>query len=442
MKIWLILYCLAVLGGCKTTPSQEVHLKGRLADMGSREVNMEYTGVTGDFGNSRDVMLRTDAEGHFDTVLVLNEPAYFNISRNILYLSPGDDLEVYLTPDTRRASFRGRGSEANTYLKDRVYPKGGSYLLSGRNLGTDFAATRECVDSLANTKLLELETLKNVSVDFKENEKRRIWANQINSYLMYPAYSSQMRESGQNEQEFVGSIASQINQLMREIAQNQYLEIVDVREVIVWQLDQKAFFQNVVITAEMQEIREAMKILAGLDVSTEPEVVGKAEKALTTFRNQGIAKELNQKIASVKSLMTGQPAHDIVMKDTTGNEVRLSRFKGRPIYLDCWATWCGPCIQESPAFTALSEKYKNTDLVFIQLSTDNSQKAWLDFLTLKNHTLIQYNSTDHEGLVMNWQVKYIPRFILIDKDFRIFKAFAPRPSDPAITDCLNELLRE
>lgn len=447
MKIWLILCCLAALGGCKTPPSHEVHLKGQLVDMGSQEVSMEYTGVTGDFGSSRNVMLHTDAEGNFDTVLVLNEPAYFNISRNILYLSPGDDLEVYLTPDTRQALFQGRGSQANTFLKDRAYPKGGSYLFSGRNMGPDFVTTRKCVDSLVNSKLQALEVLENVSSDFKENEKRRIWANQINSYLMFPVYSGEMRgsnreETRQKEQEFMNHITPQINRLMQEIAQNRYLDIVDVRDMVIGLLDQEVFFQNIVVTAEMQEIREAMKILSGLDASTEPEVVEKAEKAIATFRNRGIAEELNKKIASVKSLMTGQPAHDIVMKDTAGNEVRLSQFKGRPIFLDCWATWCGPCIQESPAFNTLSEKFKGEDIVFIQLSTDNSRKAWLDFLAQKNHSLPQYNSTDHEGLVVNWQVKFIPRFILIDKDFKIFRAFAPRPSDPAISVCLEELLKD
>ena len=58
-----MLCSLAVLSGCKTTPVAEIHLKGRLADMGSQEVSMEYTGVTGDFGTGRNVMLKTDGGG-------------------------------------------------------------------------------------------------------------------------------------------------------------------------------------------------------------------------------------------------------------------------------------------------------------------------------------------------------------------------------------------
>ena len=42
----------------------------------------------------------------------------------------------------------------------------------------------------------------------------------------------------------------------------------------------------------------------------------------------------------------------------------LADFKGKVIYIDLWATWCGPCIQESPAFEALGKKYVGKDIVF------------------------------------------------------------------------------
>lgn len=445
MKVWLMLCSLAVLNGCKTTPVAEIHLKGRLADMGSQEVSMEYTGVTGDFGTGRNIMLKTNEEGYFDTILPLREPMYFNISRNILYLSPGDDLEVYLTPDTRQATFKGKGSEAQLFLKDRLYPKGGSFLLSGRNVRENFEKTKEVVDALAASKLAQLDTLKGVTELFKENERIRVKANLLNSYLTYALYNKENAGASREEQRqwygrFITSVTPDVNQLMREITKNEYLDIIDVRDVIVYNLDQAEFMQGVEITPEMREIKDALQVLAKLDSSTDPEVILSMEEKTKSFQHEGIVSELQEKIRNVKSLMTGQPAHEIIMTDVDGNEVLLSSFKGKNIYLDCWATWCGPCIQESPAFAALSEKYKDKDIVFIQLSTDNSRKTWLSYLKQKESVVPQFNSVDNEGLRVNWQIKYIPRFILIDKEFNIVESFAPRPSDPEITEHLDALL--
>ena len=443
MRVWLILCSLAVLSGCKTTPVAEIHLKGRLADMGSQEVSMEYTGVTGDFGTGRNIMLKTNEEGYFDTILPLREPTYFNISRNILYLSPGDDLEVYLTPDTRQATFKGKGSEAQLFLKDRFYPKGGSFLLSGRNVRENFEKTKEVVDALAASKLAQLDTLKGVTELFKENERIRVKANLLNSYLTYALYNKENAGASREEQRqwygrFITSVTPDVNQLMREITKNEYLDIIDVRDVIVYNLDQAEFMQGVEITPEMREIKEALQVLAKLDSSTDPEVILNMEEKTKSFQHEGIVSELQ--VRNVKSLMTGQPAHEIIMTEVDGNEVLWSRFIGKNIYLDCWATWCGPCIQESPAFVALSEKYKDKDIVFIQLSTDNSRKTWLSYLKQKESVVPQFNSVDNEGLRVNWQIKYIPRFILIDKEFNIVESFAPRPSDPEITEHLDALL--
>ena len=120
--ITLVILLVTTIIGCHSPKMNTIHLKGQMADMGTQEVIMEYTGVTGDFGTSLNRIIKTDASGYFDTTFVLEQPMYFNISRNILYLSPGDDLEVYLTPDTRQATFKGKGSEAQLFLKDRLYP--------------------------------------------------------------------------------------------------------------------------------------------------------------------------------------------------------------------------------------------------------------------------------------------------------------------------------
>ena len=109
--------------------SESEHDSFERTDGGYGYTRSDYgdTGVTGDFGTSLNRIIKTDASGYFDTTFVLEQPMYFNISRNILYLSPGDDLEVYLTPDTRQATFKGKGSEAQLFLKRSALSQGGLF---------------------------------------------------------------------------------------------------------------------------------------------------------------------------------------------------------------------------------------------------------------------------------------------------------------------------
>jgi cytochrome c biogenesis protein CcmG/thiol:disulfide interchange protein DsbE len=61
---------------------------------------------------------------------------------------------------------------------------------------------------------------------------------------------------------------------------------------------------------------------------------------------------------------------DYTIKDMNGVDVKLSSFKGKVILLNFWATWCGPCKAEIPAFVELQKQYAN-DLVVLGLSVDD-----------------------------------------------------------------------
>ena len=75
----------------------------------------------------------------------------------------------------------------------------------------------------------------------------------------------------------------------------------------------------------------------------------------------------------------GQPAPLFTLQDLSGNRVRLSEFKGRPVVINFWATWCGPCRMEIPHLEYLSKKYKDRGLVVIGLNNENNHQAVRDF---------------------------------------------------------------
>ena len=62
---------------------------------------------------------------------------------------------------------------------------------------------------------------------------------------------------------------------------------------------------------------------------------------------------------------------DFTLKDMNGKEVRLEDFKGRPVVVNFWATWCLPCKHEIPIFIELVEKYKDQKFTILGISTDD-----------------------------------------------------------------------
>jgi thiol-disulfide isomerase/thioredoxin len=70
--------------------------------------------------------------------------------------------------------------------------------------------------------------------------------------------------------------------------------------------------------------------------------------------------------------MKGKQAPEFKLVDTMGKKVSLSEFKGHPVVVNFWATWCGPCKLEMPWLEELSNKYKPQGLVVLGLSQDDT----------------------------------------------------------------------
>ena len=72
----------------------------------------------------------------------------------------------------------------------------------------------------------------------------------------------------------------------------------------------------------------------------------------------------------------GEAAIDFSYPDRNGNEYALTDFKGKLVYVDVWATWCGPCVREIPHLLNLERDYHDKDIVFLSVSVDDNKEAW------------------------------------------------------------------
>ena len=441
----------AVLSGCTTEEASHVHLKGKLVGMPNRMVMMSYDGASSMLGNSKDIALHLDAEGCFDTIISLKAPAYYNISRNTLYLSPGDDLDIKITQKNAEAEFSGKGAEANLYLKNRLFPHAGSYLHGGVNMKENFAQTHRFIDSMAMARREQLNNLQKVSKEFKKMENARISADVLNSYSYYPTYANIYAQVNKAPEvairkhqvdSFYTSLASEMRPLVEELNHSTVLDVAVVRSVLGSLMNDrqlKGWSEGMEFVPEVKDLLMASKWIDRLNGHVDVSVINGATDFAQTIGNEEYAQEILLKVKNAGKLLPGQPAIDFSLSDIEGNNYSLSDFKGKVLYVDFWATWCGPCTKESPYFESLAKKFIDKDVLFLPISMDNSKKTWSKYLKSHSKELVQYHSID-PILKNEWCIKGIPRFVLIDKNFNIVNAYAERPSDTAICEKIQDLL--
>ena len=99
-----------------------------------------------------------------------------------------------------------------------------------------------------------------------------------------------------------------------------------------------------------------------------------------------------------------------------GKKHNVSDFKGKHVFIDCWGTWCAPCIDDQPDLIKLHEKYKNKPIQFLSLATDDKETLET-YLKAKSITMQQF-------LVPMVELKKIgvnsyPTYFLLDPDGKI-----------------------
>lgn len=111
--------------------------------------------------------------------------------------------------------------------------------------------------------------------------------------------------------------------------------------------------------------------------------------------------------------------YDFTLRDLEGKVVDVNGFKGKTIFLNIWATWCGPCRVEMPSIQNLYSQVDSTRIVFIMLSVDRSQDIHKvrDFVADKGYTFPVY--TPAGNLPEQLQVGSIPSTFIIGPDGRI-----------------------
>jgi peroxiredoxin len=121
------------------------------------------------------------------------------------------------------------------------------------------------------------------------------------------------------------------------------------------------------------------------------------------------------------ALLIGKPAPDFTLTDLSGKEVKLSRFKGKPVFIEFWATWCKYCVEVLPGVEKIHKELSPKGLEVLAITIDTKRDAIAPFLKKNGYTMPVLLG-DGKTLTL-FSTKVIPTCFLIDRAGIVRKTF-------------------
>ena len=356
-----------------------------------------------------------------------------------VWLETGKPWQVKL--ELNELHFEGAGADVNNYLNMRLYR-----TLQWREYDLDEGAFRARLQEVAEEREQALMKA-DLGADFTTREMERIqyeknyqlafWVIMGNGKrsVSGEAYSELVRALTENKESW--GIFEYSESVRRTLFAFDYLEqktdapytrLLNVLQGAV-QYEDERLVEYLVMKNIMEYVR-----LNGMDGTEEMDRIFRQR----VHRPDYVA-EYQQVHDANKILFKGQPAVAFTFKDIAGKEVSLSDLKGKYVYIDVWATWCGPCNAEIPSLKELEKRFEGRNICFVSISCDDSRPAWEKFVKAKQLGGIQLHMGGDKSFMESIRCKGIPRFILIDRDGKFVNANMTRPSEVVTLKTLETL---
>lgn len=435
--------------------SSEVKLKGRIVNSLSNELTIYK------FDKSFEVNIPVDKEGNFLSQFTIKEPGIYFIkqekSYTTLFLKNGYNLNLSLDSKSfpNSLAFEGDGSKFNNYIKaqrkldgDLVGDTKTFFVVPIDNFLKKIASdSSQLYEQLRNAKLEDDDAKlasKMILYDYllKRNNYRKFYVFNTKTEPYIPEnYLDPIKSLNMNDADA-------------------YNNSMDYRYLIIekWRLleaDGKKKDSSVSIidftrefanTITYEPIRDqVVRMLFNKVDARNPSFESDYLKIKPLIRVEKTLAEIDTRLATAKSNKSGSKLADFNYENHKGGFTDLASLKGKYVYIDIWATWCGPCIKEFPELDELIKDYKGNDkIAFVCISIDSKAdyQKWRSFVTEKQLGGLQLIAD--KGLESDFMkflnVSLIPRNVLIDPQGNIISSAGLRPSNKATRETLAKYI--
>jgi thiol-disulfide isomerase/thioredoxin len=455
-KIYLIIAAIAIVS-CNSEPKVDYAIiSGTITNAASEKATIYKQA---DRSVVKEMVLAEN--GTLNDTIKLKEGSLYSMyqGRNTinLYLSAGDNVTINYDAKEFKNTLKieGIGAVYAKYLlaKSQKYSE-----LVGEGTDVYVKEEKEYQKTFQEIKQAQDDFLFNydsISEDFKQIEKRNIkyqYLSNLNKYKSYHSYYAKKPDFKTSEgflnelndldytseadfnfsSNYNGLVTANYRKMAEELIKKDSLEYDIAMLTVSGQIKNETIKNTLLFDASKY----------GITYTNDLEGFYKMFIALSTDKEHN--KEITKSYNALKTVAKGNDSPKFMdYENNAGGTTSLDDLKGKYVYVDVWATWCGPCIAEIPSLKKVEKQYHSKNIEFVSISIDKikDHDKWKKMIIDKELGGMQlYADNNWESkFIEDYLIKGIPRFIIIDPAGKIVSSNAPRPSDKKLTELFDEL---